>query len=231
MRVTLKMVNEKLAQLGASAELAKGVGYFLFRGGEADDWIDRTVAVPTIGSLALEQWLNEYKRLKTLNAQMLKTAKHERAKPANTESERPTTTAPSASTLNEPIRAAVPHHSSARHAQNQAKRIKATPIQANATPVHEALRGEPSHRDSATTEACGLKAKLLADVEDARNALLNIEDQEVNAAREGRVADLVTLSAAATKQRGIFDRALLAIRDHALRHGCFANQKATDIPS
>jgi hypothetical protein len=47
MRVTLKAVNEKLADLGTKAELAKGAGYFLFRGGEADDWIDRTIAVPT----------------------------------------------------------------------------------------------------------------------------------------------------------------------------------------
>jgi hypothetical protein len=52
MRVTLKIVNEKLAELGTKTELGSGVGYFLFRGGEAEDWIDRTVAVPTIGSWA-----------------------------------------------------------------------------------------------------------------------------------------------------------------------------------
>src|SRR5215467_1563105 len=85
MRVTLKTVNEKLAELGTKAELVKGGGYFLFRGGEADDWIDRTVAVPTISSLTLEEWLNEYKRLKTLNGDMLKAATHAPPKPARTQ--------------------------------------------------------------------------------------------------------------------------------------------------
>jgi hypothetical protein len=47
-----------------------------------------------------------------------------------------------------------------------------------------------------------------------------IEEQEVRAAREGRVSDLVTLSAAAARERGKFDRAVLAIRDHTLVHGC-----------
>jgi hypothetical protein len=43
MRVTLKAVEEKLAPLGTKTELTKGPGYFLFRGGEAEGWIDRTV--------------------------------------------------------------------------------------------------------------------------------------------------------------------------------------------
>jgi len=82
MRVTLKAVNEKLATLGAKTELARGAGYFLFRGGDADEWIDRTVRVPTIGSLTLEQWVSEYKRLKTLNDDIMKAGKQAPPKPA-----------------------------------------------------------------------------------------------------------------------------------------------------
>lgn len=86
--MTLKTVNEKLKDLGSKAELAKGAGYFLFRGGEADDWIDRTVAVPMIGSLTSDQWVNEYKRLKALNDDMMKAAKRASPRPAKTEKQR-----------------------------------------------------------------------------------------------------------------------------------------------
>src|SRR5215471_14107484 len=72
MRVTLKSVNEELARLGHNVELVKGGGYFFFRGGEADDWIDRAVQVATISSLTLEQWIGEYDRLKTVNQQFTK---------------------------------------------------------------------------------------------------------------------------------------------------------------
>ena len=193
MGVTLKTVNKELASLGTKAELAKGAGYFLFRGGEAEEWIDRTVRVPTIGSLTLEQWLNEYKRLKTLNGDMLNTAEQAPPKPAKKEKERDATPAHSAPTREERIRAALPH---------------AEPIDASAP------------RNSARKEACGLKAKLLADAEQAHRALLDIEEKEVGAARDGQVSDLVTLSAAATRERSKFDRALLAIRDHIVLHGC-----------
>jgi len=169
MRVTLKTVNEKLADLGTNAELAKGAGYFLFRGGEADDWIDRTVAVPTIGSLTLEQWVNEYKRLKTLNDDMMKKA----AKQGS----------PSAAKMQK---------------------------QSHKTPA----------RDSTPKEACSLKAELLAELDQAHKGLLDTQEQEVRAAREDRVSDLINLSAAASRERGKFDRALLAIRDHTLVHGC-----------
>ena len=75
--MTLKTVDKNLAHLGAKAECTKGAGYFFFRGGEADEWIDRTVAVPAIGSLALEDWRNEYKRLKALNDDMAKATRQE----------------------------------------------------------------------------------------------------------------------------------------------------------
>ena len=73
MRVTLKSVNEELARHGSNAELVKGSGYFLFSGGEAAEWIDRTIHVANINGLTLEQWIGEYHRLKALNEQLTKT--------------------------------------------------------------------------------------------------------------------------------------------------------------
>jgi hypothetical protein len=75
MRLNLNTVNDELARLGEKAELAKGVGYFYFRGPAADDWIDRTVSVRTINSFTLKQWIEEYRRLKALNQQIMKTLK------------------------------------------------------------------------------------------------------------------------------------------------------------
>jgi hypothetical protein len=72
MRVTLKSVNDRLAELGHTALLEKGDGYFYFSGGEATDWLDRTVKVPTLSGLTLDQWVDEFKRLKKLNEGMLR---------------------------------------------------------------------------------------------------------------------------------------------------------------
>jgi hypothetical protein len=71
----LKTVNDELARLGYSARLAKAKGYFLFTAGEADSWIDCTVGVRTLGSLTLKQWVEEFRRLKALNEQILGTVK------------------------------------------------------------------------------------------------------------------------------------------------------------
>jgi hypothetical protein len=72
MRVTLKTVNDRLAELGYDARLEKGDGYFYFSGGEAMDWLDRTVKVPILSSLTLDQWVDEFRRLKKLNEGMLR---------------------------------------------------------------------------------------------------------------------------------------------------------------
>ena len=72
MRITLKSVNEELARHGSNAELVKGSGYFLLSGGEASEWIDRTIHVANINGLTLEQWIDEYHRLKALNEQFTK---------------------------------------------------------------------------------------------------------------------------------------------------------------
>ena len=73
--LTLKTINEELVRRGHGARLEKASGYFYFRGGEAADWLDRTVGVRTVNSLTLKQWIEEFRRLKTLNEQILRTGK------------------------------------------------------------------------------------------------------------------------------------------------------------
>jgi hypothetical protein len=66
-RISLKAINGELERLGARAVLARGDGYFYFWGGEVTDWLDRTVRVPTLSSLTLEQWIERYRELKNKN--------------------------------------------------------------------------------------------------------------------------------------------------------------------
>ena len=70
-RVTIKAVNDELARLGHQARLERASGYFYFFGGEAADWIDRTVRVVTVNALTLEEWMAEFKRLKKVNAEII----------------------------------------------------------------------------------------------------------------------------------------------------------------
>ena len=74
-RLTLKTVNDELARLGHAERLAKASNYFLFESGKADNWLDRTVGVRTISSMTLKQWIEEFKRLKAVNEQILGTLK------------------------------------------------------------------------------------------------------------------------------------------------------------
>jgi hypothetical protein len=39
------------------------------------DWLDRTVRVPTVSSLTLKEWLQEFERLKKLNAEIMQGVK------------------------------------------------------------------------------------------------------------------------------------------------------------
>jgi hypothetical protein len=78
--LSVKIVNDELARLGHSERLAKGPGYYLFTGGEADDWLTSTIGVRTINSLTLKQWIEEYRRLKAVNKQIMSTAKGGRAR-------------------------------------------------------------------------------------------------------------------------------------------------------
>lgn len=71
----LKTINDELAKLGRRERLAKADNYFYFTGGDAEDWLDRTVGVRTINSLTLKEWIAEFRRLKELNEQILGTVK------------------------------------------------------------------------------------------------------------------------------------------------------------
>ena len=75
MRLTLKAINAELAKRGHQAMLEKGDGYFYFRGGEAVDWLDRTVTVPTVSSLTLDQWMQAFRDLQKKNAEIRQSGK------------------------------------------------------------------------------------------------------------------------------------------------------------
>lgn len=84
MRLTVKAINEELAKRGYSAGLEKGDSYFYFSGGEAADWLDRTVNAPNVSSLTIEQWIDEFERLKKLNKDILRSpARKESTESAN----------------------------------------------------------------------------------------------------------------------------------------------------
>jgi hypothetical protein len=74
MRLTLKSINAELAGRGHNARLEKGNGYHYFLGADAADWLDRTVNVPSLSSRTLEQWMDEFEKLKELNKKILQSA-------------------------------------------------------------------------------------------------------------------------------------------------------------
>lgn len=67
MAITLKKINDELARLGHHEKLEKGDGYFYFWSGEAENWLDRTVKVPTLNRLTLDDWMEEHRKLKSLH--------------------------------------------------------------------------------------------------------------------------------------------------------------------
>ena len=70
-RVTLKTIDDEFRRLGHDVHVEKGDGYFNYWKGEANGWLDRTVNVPKVSSLTLEQWIDEFNRLKKVNEEML----------------------------------------------------------------------------------------------------------------------------------------------------------------
>jgi hypothetical protein len=66
--ISLKVINSELERRGAQAVLTRGDGYFYFRGGDATDWLDRTVRVPTLHSITLEQWIEQFHILREKNS-------------------------------------------------------------------------------------------------------------------------------------------------------------------
>ncbi len=71
LRTTLKAVNAELARRGYQALLERGPGYFYFHTGEAAEWLDRTVNVPTLNALTPDEWAAEFERLRKLNRQIM----------------------------------------------------------------------------------------------------------------------------------------------------------------
>jgi hypothetical protein len=71
MGVTIKAINDALAALGEDVLLTKGNGYFYFDSGEATEWLDKTVHTTSLGRLTLDQWIEEFHRLKKLNRKLL----------------------------------------------------------------------------------------------------------------------------------------------------------------
>jgi hypothetical protein len=69
------VVNAELARLGHKAQLAKGDGYFYFRGGEAADWIDTVAKGRRLNDLTLKEWVAEFGRLQELNRQLMRSVK------------------------------------------------------------------------------------------------------------------------------------------------------------
>jgi hypothetical protein len=48
----------------------KGAGYFYFDSGEAENWLDKTVSAPTLSSRTVDEWVQEYQKLKSLNEKL-----------------------------------------------------------------------------------------------------------------------------------------------------------------
>jgi hypothetical protein len=69
-RVTVSAVNAALAERGHEAILARAGGYFLFRGPDANDWLDRTVQLRRVGDLSVAEWVQAFRDLKQKNAEI-----------------------------------------------------------------------------------------------------------------------------------------------------------------
>ncbi len=89
MHLTLKTVNDALAKLGSDVRLAKSAKYFYFDGGESAAWLDKTVNIATINALTLDQWLQEFRRLRDMNGHLLKGRATEKAQPKARELKHP----------------------------------------------------------------------------------------------------------------------------------------------
>jgi hypothetical protein len=61
-----------LRRRGHDVHIERGDGYFYFWKGDANNWFDRPVNVPKVGSLTLERWIGEYDRLKNVNGECRK---------------------------------------------------------------------------------------------------------------------------------------------------------------
>src|ERR1700680_4715402 len=95
MRLTQKTITAELHRLGHDARLESGDGYFYFLWLEPAAWLDKTLKVPKVSSLTLEQWVAEYERSKKLTEEILQ-GKVEPGKPQSISAAMPAkTTIPS----------------------------------------------------------------------------------------------------------------------------------------
>jgi hypothetical protein len=86
--LSLKTINAELAKRGFNALLAKGEGYFFFLSSEAGDWLDRTVRVPTLRSFTLDQWIEEFQKLREKNQQRMKSVEPTKSSAKRTQPKR-----------------------------------------------------------------------------------------------------------------------------------------------
>lgn len=63
--LTIKQVNKAIKELGGNEVLVKGEGYYYFDEGGASTWYSTMVCVNALNRLTLEQWIEEWKYLKT----------------------------------------------------------------------------------------------------------------------------------------------------------------------
>jgi len=80
--LSLKTINAELTKHGLDTKLTKGDGYFYVGSGEATEWLDRTVRVPTVNSLTLEQWIEEVRKLRDRNRKLMRSVEKQLSKPA-----------------------------------------------------------------------------------------------------------------------------------------------------
>jgi len=74
-KATIKAVNAALAERGHNTFLVKGGDYFFFRGAEVNSWLDRTVQVPRVGDMTVDQWVAAFQNLKKKNAEIERAGK------------------------------------------------------------------------------------------------------------------------------------------------------------
>jgi len=63
MKGTVSQVNDRLRKMGKAERLARGRGYFYFRGGEAMSWHSSSVYTNNPDAFTVDGWLKEYERL------------------------------------------------------------------------------------------------------------------------------------------------------------------------
>lgn len=60
---TVAQVNNRLRKMGKTERLARGRGYFYFRGGEAMNWNSSSVYTNNPDAFSVDEWLREYENL------------------------------------------------------------------------------------------------------------------------------------------------------------------------